>query len=347
MSFEIREEHYIEIKDVIGEEKIPPIESIYAGDIDGDNSDELLLLSGRFAYLLKPYDLSEEEGVEIRKYIPNLVSCSHKSGGIVDYDNDGRKEVAILTDLGELRSVLKIFRDVRVEKTVEIPFRVAGMTIKDLDNDGYPEFIIYGDKEGADRNLMIIKKGEVVGSYTIGDQIYALDVGDVDGDGANEIVMSYLVTHEGSKRPLIGVLKIEGGKPEEIFKVPTKREVNRIIVDDADKDGIAEIYVMSPAKVSALRYFDGRIEKERDTPEVTKESLMDIKTGDVDDDGYIELLVLTSKRIDIYEHGILEAPIEGLADKLKGDLNSVGIARINGKTYIVVGLKQAIRLGSF
>ncbi len=342
MSSFVEEKHYIPFKSI--ERGI--IYSIYTGDIDNDGSDELLLIGERFAYVLKIYDL-EKKYVEMRQYIPDPANIPDvyvpKGGFIGDVDGDGKQEIVLAITLGTGQSYRLSFKNFRVEKKVEINFKINGMTSGDIDGDGIPEFIIYGDSEGADKNIMIIKNGEIIGSFLEGLEVFAADIGDIDGDGEKEIVLSLLRSQEGTKQYFLEAYKFVGDSLQLVFKVPTSREVIKISIEDIDRDGIEEIYVMSAVKVSALRFSGSRIDKLWDTPEVLDRTLRDFLSADFDRDNYIETLVVIDNRLTIYEHGIPESSIEESIQHRGFTCADRG--KIKGEEYIIAGLDTGLRIG--
>ncbi|GEM_PF-6577129 len=319
---------------------------IYPGDLDGDGADELLLLGERYAYLMKIYDLKESH-VEMREYIPdpaNIELYVPKGGAIVDFDGDGRMEIALAITLGTGTSFRVGFKNLRMSDKVLVPFKINGMAYGDIDGDGIPEFVMYGDSEGAKHNIMVIKDGKELASFLEGLEVFAASIGDVNGDGRNEIVLSMSESDQGTTKYYLGIYSVSGSQLNEIYKIQTSREIIKIRVSDLDKDGIAEIYVMSPVKVSALRFdaSSGRIIKMRDTPEGS-EALRDFISDDFDSDGYIETLVVTDKRIILYEHGIPENMIEEEV-KSRG-FTCVNKTKLKDGSYIVAGLDDGIRFG--
>jgi len=287
-----------------------------------------------------------------------------------DTDRDrrpGRMEVldGVDQDCSGRADDLDLPADALVQVTDFIVDRSPEAGIGDFDNDGLPELVLVSRSSGftASYNVdeWLRRSGPAEYGYVAwGDehtwrdtQSVVAQARDVTGDGVDDAVTGYL--HQGSGYPVVGVGVVAGGDRTWIVSDEAARwEDVQVTALDADGDGVSEILAAaSDADDSAGRvwwmHVDGVSDLFVDIADVSttwsgsrrSRAGVGLGGGDVDDDGYEDLLIRSSAVSDLSGVNLIAGGVELPGD---GSLASAVDASVVGGTS-QPGLLSAPRLG--
>lgn len=239
------------------------ITDLYAFDLDGDGSKELIGTS----YDGNAYVWNSKGELSWNVYL----LCTVYSVYVTDLEDDGQPEILIgsckpldiLTSEGE-----RIFR----YSTTNSVTRIA---VDDLDKDGIKEMLFSSSEIRTHTIYLMDKESKILWQKKLGGSYYpSLFMGDIDGDGVSDIVLG------GGK--YVSAYDPEGNQK---WKYRVDGEVTDMDVGDIDGDGAPDIVV---AASNAYAVDNKGQEKWKFQ---TAGRVADIKIDDLDNDGQAEIIV--------------------------------------------------------
>ena len=212
--------------------------AVSAGDLTGNETDELVVASGRTLYVFRLTRKNQLEEIA-RTDFDSTIWCVSTA----DADGDGETEI-----LGGSRDdTLRVFK-LRGDQLVEsarafVDYWVLSVAVGDLDGDGEPEVITgSGSKDRRIRVFKMIggklrgyafRRLDLISSTFFESSIWAVCVADIDGDGQNELI-------GGSFDNSLRIFKFEGGNLVEVDKAVFQGGVWSVAVGDFNGDGELE-----------------------------------------------------------------------------------------------------------
>jgi hypothetical protein len=297
-------------------------------DFNGDSQDDIYYIDqGRDAppwggnvntLLIQTPDGRLEDQTDAR--IPSISNFSH-DGAVADVDGDGDIDIFNCDIYGGDGGATLYINDGNgyfsdgssrlplVMRTLDRKF--TSSEFADVDNDGDMDLVLgsHGGglpSEAAARDSILLNDGagnfdfapdetmpERIGGPTWG--VSEMDVGDLDGDGWIDLVMSVHHNHDETRLQILlnngdGTFR---NAPDSIQTIQQSR-VFRVDVDDLNGDGMKDIIVASDAQFR-LYFNTGEavfVDATHILP-VERGDLRPILPGDLDNDGDIDLFILT------------------------------------------------------
>ena len=284
------------------------------GDFDNDGRLDVIMQEFKYPHFsLVAYKNRqgnfEEEKLQIN-FLPVIYDMQ-----TIDMDKDGKQDIVYVTDEGHL-GILKNKGGWKFEP-VEIVKRNFPadfyMTVNDFDGDGDYDIVLavyYDNKiyyfENDNGNFKEVGSN-ISFSFTYP---YAIASGDIDSDGDLDLIYS------SNSNPGLFISENDGsGKfsdPVKISKDSWYVYPQRIIVEDVDKDGDLDVFVLTTT-YSEIYFFENKDGKGNFLPAVEINDILkepvQFAFADIDDDNLKDLLVLYKKQSLIRWHKALKSPV--------------------------------------
>ena len=205
-----------------------PVIQLLAGDLDGDQQDEIVAIGERrFAALEDDGSLLWSRSAPDRRAVDAALGNAEGSAG---------RPVAVLSSYpGVRRSVVELI-DIRgdIEESYALPTSAALVAFSDLNLDDWGDLLLCT----TDSVQMISRargaaRSRLIWSYSVQGEVIALDAADVDADGHFEILV-------GSLDQNVYVLKDDGSLS---WRYPAPGAVQTVNTGDVDRDGQLEVIV--------------------------------------------------------------------------------------------------------
>lgn len=244
---------------------------------------------------------------------------------------------------------------------------IKAIEICDIDNDGKKDLVL-GNEEGI-LYAMEYKEGQYCNRWEsdyLGSAILGIAIEDIDGDNVSEIIIGTSANH-------IYIFDGPTGELEGDFDVPSEgwgAHYMPIATGDIDNDGTIEIitkdgyYYWDGEKAvwhGYLHVFDGKTYEQEYVSDDLGSDVCSLTTGDIDDDGLIEIIAGTGRWIGgdytnchiyifayngtTYEQRWKSADLKGIYGLAVSDIDSDGITEIlcqnvYGTIYVFDGITK-------
>lgn len=271
-----------------------------AGDLNGDQLDDLVVLGKNETWVLYQKDKKFEQPVKLLNTSDRLAIAQ-----IADLDGDGRNDLCYLASEGQDRMLCARLQDERHQLGPELQFdvkRQRSMTLHNIDGRAGEEILTIDPLTNRIKVLQLerpeAKPGELAGKlvqYGFGGTEGARDrdiaLGDVDGDGKIDLVATdptaaqiYLFQQSTESGLDLGTPfpGLQGASQIRLAKLPETETLSIFTLSTREK----------AIGVSAME--DGRLSIPKVLP-VTDEPLA-LETADLDRDGSPEVLYIARQR---------------------------------------------------
>jgi hypothetical protein len=308
-------------------EVLTGIEGIAVDDVNNDSKSEVIVNANRYLRVLR------WDGTGFTEVWRSNERCATKENmqgrdaavAVGDIDGDGKKEIIVqaLMDNDEAlpSQVLNIYQwdglSYSLEKTIKFaePFFIL-FSVADVDGDNRDELILtrthqepnlfFNGFQSCDHYISVFKwNGMQFIEQWKSDGIFNkyiefLGVGDVDNNGKKEIIVNAITEFEG-EMPIGGPLYIfrKEDSSYRIEEIPQRGYLEFPTVGDVDNDGKQELLFFAPFDIT---YPDHILIFEFPELQYPTEGKIYLDTiyphfavGDVDNDGYNEIIVADAK----------------------------------------------------
>jgi len=286
-----------------------------AGDFDGDFAEDIVVIQKVNGRNVARILFNNKKGYFYKKvdyFLPKILSGIDRVA-LVDIDHDRDLDLffygaKVLTAEGRLASTQPQvfinngkgeFQDLTSILLPPLPPGIAGVFFADYDGDGIRDiFLTYGNA----RNRLLLNNS--LGKFTdstdgrlpaIQGETTHADWADFDGDGDNDLLV---LNRRTQSNETIYFLENngEGRFTKRSAKSLPVKTASRVYLLDANGNGIPDALILSAGKVY---YLQGKGEWQFSDETMRRfsraRSLTEMAFGDIDDDGYLDILGIDSK----------------------------------------------------
>lgn len=267
--------------------KTGTVRAINAIDLNADNKKEIIAVIEADLFVFNGATLQE-----MNKLTNTSNMCSVE---IVDIDKDGYKEIVTSDTAGYIH----VFDQRNLTKewdSQQLSGPIYTLKLYDVDSDGTVEIIA-----GAGKKIYVFDGVTKTKEYESADfvsNIFDLDIGDPDKDNTKEIVVGLDV----------GSLYVLDGKTKAIEWQSVGGQFYTLEVSDIDGDNKLE-YIAAD-ELGFVYIFDGTTNALKWKSDKFDEKIINICTQDVDENGSMDLVFNTTKKIYIYDGSTKQKKLE-------------------------------------
>ncbi len=244
-------------------EYLEPIEAVAIGDVDDDESNEVLLITSSRELLIFGFEKGEYV-IENSIFIPNWNGIVQIF--IADFNNDEKTEIIVTVEDYEIYFIEFDGENYVVSYQLEIDNGdgiIQAADVGDVDNDNIIELVVgtqngYINVIGFDGNFYDIEwRDQIYYSEISITNIYSIGIGDSDNDGTSEIAVGGYETDLQETRDILFVLGHDEGDYIQEWEYNADYSIYAIDIGDSDNDGDNETIVDLSASDLIVFAWDG------------------------------------------------------------------------------------------
>jgi len=292
-----------------------PAYSVGFGDINGDDSDELIAtrVFGSFPkhHNITVFDFATQQPVGGFLF-SGLPAYSVLGVGAGDIRNNSKDEVLFINNLGDLY-IFDGETNERLEKISPLgdmvifgggPNQGFDMNLGDIDGDGIPEFVTSGINGGGTNGSTVVSRWQAtevskVWEFNLNSSAYCspADFGDIDGDGKAEVVVG---SRQNDQETGGIIYLLNGENASVIWSFDTgSNNIYDISCGDIQNDGRDEIAIAVGGTLNQTYILEG--ENNSILWQIPSAyALSGVELADVNNDGKCEVITIGNEFVNLY-----------------------------------------------